>query len=106
LADRHLGGEELYGDDPTVPLRELIQNGADAIRARRLADDKDSDWGAICVKQETVDGKDVITVVDNGVGMSREVLCGPFIDFGTSYWGSALMVKEHPGLMRKGFAST
>jgi len=103
---RKLGGKELYGDDPTVPLRELIQNGADAVRALRLAEDKSADWGAIHVELEEIDGKDVITVMDNGVGMSREVLCGPFIDFGTSYWGSALMVQEHPGLMRKGFAST
>ncbi len=33
---RKLGGEELYGKDLTVPLRELIQNSADAIRARRV----------------------------------------------------------------------
>ncbi len=38
--------------------------------------------------------------------MSREVLCGPFLDFGTSYWGSELMIREQPGLMSRGFAST
>lgn len=30
-----LGGRQLYGDDPLVPLREAIQNAADAVRARR-----------------------------------------------------------------------
>jgi hypothetical protein len=31
-----LGGRELYGDDQTVPLRELLQNASDAVRARRV----------------------------------------------------------------------
>jgi len=30
-----LGGSKLYGNDPTIPLRELIQNAADAVQARR-----------------------------------------------------------------------
>lgn len=44
-----LGGAQLYGDDPTIVLRELIQNAADAIQARRLYDDRDADWGMITV---------------------------------------------------------
>ena len=31
---RRLGGRRLYGNQPLVPLREAIQNGADAIAAR------------------------------------------------------------------------
>ena len=30
-----LGGRRLYGNDHTAPLRELVQNAADAVRARR-----------------------------------------------------------------------
>jgi HSP90 family molecular chaperone len=30
-----IGGAQLYRKDPSVPLRELIQNAADAVRARR-----------------------------------------------------------------------
>ena len=44
---RQLGGEELYGKDITVPLRELIQNGADAVRARRICEDRDESYGTI-----------------------------------------------------------
>lgn len=33
-----LGGSKLYGNDLLVPLRELILNSADAIRARRVLD--------------------------------------------------------------------
>ena len=32
----NLGGEQLYGKDNTIPLRELIQNSIDAIKARRI----------------------------------------------------------------------
>jgi hypothetical protein len=32
---RLFGGQILYGRDPRVPLRELVQNGSDAVRARR-----------------------------------------------------------------------
>ena len=37
---RLFGGHTLYGRDLAVPLRELIQNASDAVRARRaLTDD-------------------------------------------------------------------
>lgn len=32
----NLGGPKLYGNDPTVALRELIQNAADAVQARAI----------------------------------------------------------------------
>jgi len=35
--------------------------------------------------------------------MSAELLAGPFLDFGTSYWNSPLMLREHPGLASRGF---
>ena len=38
--------------------------------------------------------------------MSPEVLTGPFLDFGTSFWGSGMMHKELPGLESKGYVST
>src|SRR5713226_3652870 len=102
---RTLGGEALYGPDQTVPLRELIQNASDAVRARRVLDDQPN-WGTILVKM----GKDTsgswIEVEDNGVGMSEEVLCGALLDFGNAYWGSAKMTEDFPGLLSKGFGAT
>ena len=52
------------------------------------------------------DGKHWLQVEDSGVGMCEEVLTGPFLDFGISYWGSSLMSSEFPGLLAKGFQST
>ncbi len=101
-----LGGRQLYGNNPEVPLRELIQNAADAVRARRLQEGKASDWGDITVRL----GKDEegywLEVEDTGLGMSQEVLKGPLLDFGTSYWSSDLAREECPGLWSKGFQPT
>ena len=103
---RKLGGEQLYGNDPIVPLRELIQNAADAVRARRLLENLPANWGRVTVRL----GKDIqgwwLEVEDTGIGMSEAVLTGPLLDFGTTYWGSRLMREEHEGLWSKGFEPT
>ncbi|MEM1268405.1 MAG: hypothetical protein AAGI08_00020 [Bacteroidota bacterium] len=101
-----LGGEKLYGDSPTVPLRELIQNAADAVRARRLLESRENDWGHIVVHTGQDDDGHWLEVKDTGIGMSVDVLTGPFLDFSTSFWGSSLMHAELPGLERKGFEAT
>jgi hypothetical protein len=103
---QHLGGEELYGKDYTVPLRELIQNAADAIRARRMEEEHLPNWGEVhvCLGKDEIG--EWIEVEDNGLGMSTEVLIGPLLDFGKSYWGSSLMRSQFPGLVSKGFQST
>ncbi len=103
---RRLGGEQLYGDDPTVPLRELIQNASDAVRARRILEDRSSDWGTVTVRLGRDDQGPWIEVEDTGIGMSEAVLSEPLLDFGTTYWGSALMREEHEGLWAKGFEPT
>lgn len=102
-----LGGQNLYGHNLSAPLRELIQNSCDAVRARRLLEDQPADWGNIIVREgQTADGRWWIEVEDNGIGMSQAVLTGPFLDFGTSFWGSGFMHRELPGLETKGFSST
>jgi len=102
---KRLGGAALYGDDPIVPLRELIQNASDAIRARRVVDET-PDWGAIFLRL----GKDgsawYVEVEDNGIGMSEKVLTGALLDFGNSYWSSPAMIHDFPGLLSSGFRST
>lgn len=97
-----LGGAKLYGDDPTIVLRELIQNSADAVQARRRHQSRREDWGNIVVSlSEKPDGH-WLAVEDNGIGMSERVLTGPLIDFGTSFWRSSLATQEFPGLIAKG----
>ncbi len=103
---RKLGGEELYGDDPTIPLRELIQNASDAVRARRLLENRSSDWGRVTVRLGPDEQGVWLEVEDTGIGMSEAVVSGPLLDFGTTYWGSALMRDEHEGLWAKGFEPT
>jgi hypothetical protein len=98
----NLGGSKLYGDDPTVALRELIQNGADAVQARRRIEERPPGWGKITVSIEDREGASWLVVEDNGIGMSEMVLTGPLLDFGTSFWRSPLALEEFPGLMAAG----
>jgi hypothetical protein len=100
-----IGGRQLYGDDSTIPIRELVQNGVDALRARHLLDDRPEDWGHVKVSLGNDDSGDWLEVEDTGIGMSKDVLTGPLVDFGASYWNSHLMRREHPGLLGKGFQS-
>ncbi len=103
---KNLGGEELYGSDPTIPLRELIQNAADAIRVRRVIENRSSDWGTITISVGNDEKGNWLEVEDNGIGMSSEVLTKHLLDFGISYWGSDLMIEEFPGLLASGFETT
>lgn len=100
-----LGGTHLYGDDPVVAVRELIQNGLDAIEARRRIQGRPRDWGVIRIEiSERPDGHWLI-VEDNGIGMSERVMTGPLLDFGASFWKSSLAAQEFPGLIAKGMNS-
>jgi hypothetical protein len=104
LAQR-LGGEALYGSGVSAPIRELIQNGLDAVRARRILDDADDDWGAVQI--ELRDGPDgELHVSDNGIGMPADVLTGDLLSFGSSHWDSDSILFEHPELLSKGFEPT
>jgi hypothetical protein len=102
----NLGGQHLYGLSYAVPLREMIQNASDAVRARRVVDKRGPNYGSVTIRLgEDSDGY-WIEVEDDGVGMSTSILTGPFLDFGSSLWGSPLMHKEFPGLAATGFEST
>jgi HSP90 family molecular chaperone len=101
-----IGGSQLYGDNVHVPLRELVQNASDAIRARRKLEDTDESYGDIIITAGNDETGEYIIVEDNGIGMSERVLTGPFLDFGQSFWGSDLMHFELPGLESKDFKST
>ena len=100
-----LGGRELYGNDTSPPLREMIQNAADAVRARRALDGSEKVWGEIRICLGNDESGQWIQVEDTGVGMSEAILTGPLLDFGTSFWNSPLMHEELPGLASKGFKS-
>jgi len=101
-----LGGKQLYGDDPIVPIRELIQNSVDAIRARRFVDNRfsvgtDQKYpGKVSIEfKELPETNEVwIVVEDNGVGMSEKTITRSLLDFGASFWSSVAAAQLYPGL--------
>ena len=101
-----LGGEELYGvgaDTLGIAIRELVQNARDAIQARRVVDADFEGCVRIHLQRDSQNSK--LFVQDDGVGMSRRVLTGPLLDFGSSFWTSSLVREEFPGLRSSRFRS-
>ena len=100
---RTLGGASLYGHDALVPVRELLQNAADAIRARRALEEREQSFGRIALTIEPSDNDETcwLHIDDDGVGMTERVLAGPLIDFGKSIWNSNILREEFPGLQSK-----
>ncbi len=104
---KSIGGEGLYGRRPDVALRELIQNACDAVRARRVSERLEAEFGRVTVSlAKSVEGDWWLEVSDNGIGMSRRVLTDVLLDFGHPFWGSSLMLEELPGLLSSGFHAT
>ena len=102
-----LGGEQLYGPGrPHVALRELIQNGADAVRARRLMEGRSDEWGRVSVRLARSSAHWWLEVADTGVGMDEERLTGALVDFGNSFWSKGEIAREFPGLLSQGFRPT
>jgi hypothetical protein len=103
---RLFGGAHLYGNDLRIPIRELIQNSADAIRARRLLQPLSEGYGAVVIRiREESDGY-WLDVEDDGIGMSERTMTGSLLDFGRSFWTSDAVKLEFPGLVAKGMAAT
>jgi hypothetical protein len=101
-----LGGAELYGvgaDGLGIALRELIQNARDAIHARRAIDAGFE--GCVHIRVQRDSQGVTLFVQDDGIGMSRRVLTGPLLDFGSSFWASSLVREEFPGLRSSKFRS-
>ena len=103
-----LGGEQLYGkeaDRLEIGLRELVQNAADAIMARRVVGD-DSYEGSVVVRlTKNAGGPYRLQVDDDGLGMSGETLARDLLDFGRSFWASQRAAREFPGIHASGFSS-
>ncbi|GAB5405703.1 MAG: hypothetical protein Aurels2KO_39340 [Aureliella sp.] len=102
------GGRNLYGNDNTVPLRELIANAADAIRARRAIPNSGltEDQGTVTIRFSESGPFGTLSISDDGVGMSTEVLRHNLLNFGSSFWASDLVLKEFPGLLSTSFRPT
>ena len=97
-----LGGEQLYGTNPDrlgIALRELIQNAADAISARRLIGEP-AFQGRILIRlfRDPSSGRQILQVDDDGVGMSPRTLSRDLLDFGKSFWTGERASSEFPGI--------
>ena len=102
-----LGGEQLYGtsaDSLNIALRELVQNAADAISARRLIGGQLNFTGQIniALRHNNRNNRYILQVDDDGVGMSTRTLCDELLDFGSSFWASERASREFPGLHAAG----
>jgi hypothetical protein len=103
---RLFGGAHLYGNDLRIPIRELVQNSSDAIRARRLLQGFSDSYGTVVIKiTEKPDGY-WLEVEDDGIGMSERTMTGSLLDFGRSFWTSDAIKLEFPGLVAKGMVAT
>jgi hypothetical protein len=107
-----LGGWQLYGDDYSAPFREMLQNAADAVRARRRRPNGYTNNfeypGRIDVCFEFKQSNDpfsdlTITISDDGVGMAPDVITGALLDFGRSFWDSGEAAEKYPGLLSDPF---
>lgn len=56
---------------PDVFIRELLQNGTDAISARKLYDKKFNN-GTVTIEPKIINGKKTIIFSDNGIGLSYD----------------------------------
>jgi hypothetical protein len=97
-----LGGQQLYGDEPEVALRELVQNAQDAVLARQTLQ-PDFPLGRVEIRLTETDGDWFLEVRDYGTGMDEETLVHGLLDFGTSGWSSTSVRNRLPGLADGGF---
>lgn len=96
------GGVKLYGDRPYLALKELMQNAADAIRARRIYR-KNQEIGRIDISLRSKNSELWLHVQDNGIGMSQYVLTHILLDFGRSLWRDDSLRKQWVGLAGENF---
>lgn len=82
-----LGGSALYGSNPMVPVRELVQNAADAIRLKAAVEGGPSPPKLKLIL--TLDAAEpFLEIVDNGIGMNAEMIKRYLLDCGASGWTS------------------
>ncbi|MDD5095683.1 MAG: ATP-binding protein [Dehalococcoidia bacterium] len=87
-----LTGQTLYNDSSVV-LRELVQNSLDAIKLR-LYDHPNSAPGEVRITWDS--SNRVLTVTDNGTGMTQETIRNHLLRVGASLYQDQEFKKSHP----------
>ncbi len=88
-----LTGHTLYNDSSVV-LRELVQNSLDAIKLR-LYENHGSAPGEVHISWDSANR--VLTVSDNGTGMTQETIRNHLLRVGASLYQDPEFKKTHPG---------
>jgi len=95
-----LVGHTIY-NEPTVAIRELLQNGIDAVRyqAHITARRADSENGEVPPPGKVVirwnPANRLLVVQDDGVGMDRDVIKHHLMNVGSSYYNTPQFEAEH-----------
>ncbi|MFF5480626.1 caspase family protein [Streptomyces sp. NPDC012935] len=103
-----LMGEQLYGGEPELALREMYQNAMDACRYRAMrwaylssSCARPADWSGRIVFTQGRDERGLyVECRDNGVGMSREQLKQTFTRAGSRFERSKSFRKEQSRWLR------
>lgn len=88
-----LVGHTIY-NDPTVVVRELLQNAIDAVRFYRYKEQESNYNGVVNVYWRNKERE--LVVVDNGIGMSQEIIKNNLMKVGASYYNSVDFSSENP----------
>lgn len=91
----------LYDYDPSIAIRELVQNAVDACREREDISgpaDTNSDYSVRVEILEADDGSGEITVTDTGVGMTLDTVQKYFLVAGASFRNSDVWKAQHTDL--------
>jgi hypothetical protein len=99
--------DRLYGD-PSLCIRELLQNSLDALRYRKALFRRDLrvEWaeGSVEMLHEVdPDGYEVIHCTDNGVGMDRSIVERFLTRVGRSYYKSPEFERERESFRARKF---
>ncbi len=78
--------EPLYGSNPRYGVRELLQNAVDACREREALESGYK--GKVKVIVDTRSKTPSFRMIDNGIGMTKEVILKYFLKVGSSYRNS------------------
>ncbi len=95
----------LYGERPEIGIRELVQNSVDAVRERLEYAKNHPQASAPKPPEQTSDvivwlddpdenGSSLLTVSDNGIGMTEETVANYFLKAGASFRRSIAWKKE------------
>jgi molecular chaperone HtpG len=97
--------EPFYGNYPEIGIRELIQNAVDAVRERleferthpnlvRLSPSGEEGDVVVWLDDPDQNGVARLTVTDNGIGMTDDVIVNYFLRAGASFRRSLAWKKE------------